>query len=258
MSSGEDKAELLDTADRIRELLDTAERSHPDWDPVRVAALVESGLTAAQRHRYLTLLLADEVRQLRRNRVHAIEARAERAAEQERRAAERAARQAEWEAQAPAREAAEAERQAYLDAHPWEARRNSRRFKDWAATPDGQAFLSRERAEQEKEEAKRAEIEQFGVDGWFRREVGRITEKFRQEVRLEITEELLAAEFALGDGRMVTWGAATVAEHTQRMDLLLGNAHGNLETARRHQAAVQMISEAGVATLAEIPQEAAA
>jgi hypothetical protein len=73
-----------------------------------------------------------------------------------------------------------------------------------------------------------------------------------EQVRLEVTEELLGSEFALGDGTMVTWGDATVADHEQRIRLLEANAVGNVQTAARHRAAIVMINDGNVKTLAEV------
>jgi hypothetical protein len=78
---------------------------------------------------------------------------------------------------------------------------------------------------------------------------------YTQTIRLELTEELLGSIFALGDGRRVTWGEATRAEHEQRIDMLAKNANANAAAAARHVAAVSMIEEAGVERLADIPVE---
>lgn len=77
---------------------------------------------------------------------------------------------------------------------------------------------------------------------------------YAEEIRLEVTQELLGSLFALGDGRRVTWGAATVGEHQQRIQLLLGNAAGNVEAAARHQAAITLIERAGVSCLGEVAE----
>ncbi|MFJ8687361.1 hypothetical protein [Micromonospora wenchangensis] len=77
-------------------------------------------------------------------------------------------------------------------------------------------------------------------------------EEVAREVRLETTRELLDSAFALGDGRTATWGDATIADHRQRIALLVGAAAGTTETAARHQAAIRMIEEAGVSRLADL------
>lgn len=82
--------------------------------------------------------------------------------------------------------------------------------------------------------------------------------KFAAEIRLETTRELLDSVFALGDGQRTTWGEATVAEHRQRISLLITGAAGTVETAARHQAAIRLIEEAGVSRLADLPVVGAA
>lgn len=73
-----------------------------------------------------------------------------------------------------------------------------------------------------------------------------------ERVRLEVTEELLGEQFALGDGRRVTWGRATVADHEQRITMLAKNAAANVEAAARHQAAIDMIKRAGAEHLGDL------
>lgn len=77
-------------------------------------------------------------------------------------------------------------------------------------------------------------------------------EQFAQSIRLELTQELLNTEFALGDGVRVTWGNATVEQHQKRAEMLTGNATANAEAAARHIVAVRMIEEAGKPSLAAI------
>lgn len=79
-----------------------------------------------------------------------------------------------------------------------------------------------------------------------------ITAKYAAELRMEWTAELLATEFALGDGRRVTWGSATLAEHEQRAAMLEQNAVANAEAAARHRSAIQALGLAGAPNLAEL------
>jgi len=81
-------------------------------------------------------------------------------------------------------------------------------------------------------------------------------EDFRNEVRLELTTELLGSSFALGDGTSVTWGNATITDHSKRMNMLNEHALGTLETAVLHEKAIEMIQSANVSCLGQI--EAAA
>lgn len=71
-------------------------------------------------------------------------------------------------------------------------------------------------------------------------------------LRLEITKELLASEFALGDGVRVTWASATIEQHEKRAEMTLRNADANAQDASRHLAAVNLLRERGVDTLAEV------
>jgi putative heme degradation protein len=78
-------------------------------------------------------------------------------------------------------------------------------------------------------------------------------QNYTDHIRLQVTQELLATTFALGDGVVVTWGEATVAQHEQRISLLTKNAAGNLEAAARHRSAVQEIQKFGVLCLNALP-----
>lgn len=79
-------------------------------------------------------------------------------------------------------------------------------------------------------------------------------EQYAAEIRLEFTEELLASEFALGDGRRVTWGSATSADHEQRIELLVQNAASNTEAAARHRSAVSTLQMTGCDRLRDLPE----
>jgi hypothetical protein len=85
-----------------------------------------------------------------------------------------------------------------------------------------------------------------------RRLMDEAVEEWAARIRLETTRELLGTLFALGDGIETTWGAATVDQHEQRIEMLTKNAAGLTETAARHQAAVRMIKDAGVSCLADL------
>lgn len=77
--------------------------------------------------------------------------------------------------------------------------------------------------------------------------------KFKESVVLELTEDLLHSAFKLGDGTETTWGSATVEEHEQRVELLMGNVQGNIDTIQRHRAAIRLITTHHVLSLAEVP-----
>jgi hypothetical protein len=73
----------------------------------------------------------------------------------------------------------------------------------------------------------------------------------RETTRLEVTADLLASLFAVGDGRRVTWAEATKDDHRQRIEMLSANITANAEAAARHQIAIQIITDAGVETLGD-------
>lgn len=77
--------------------------------------------------------------------------------------------------------------------------------------------------------------------------------EIRDEVRLEITAELLGTSFALHDGRMVTWGEATVEDHQTRLKALSENIIGNFTTMALHEQAIEALDTAGVRTLSDVP-----
>jgi hypothetical protein len=80
--------------------------------------------------------------------------------------------------------------------------------------------------------------------------------KVREEVKLELTEELLASSFTVGD-RSVTWGEATVDDHESRVRMLLYQAGGTVDTAKRHKAAVIMLTHKHLNKLNEVVAEQA-
>jgi len=90
------------------------------------------------------------------------------------------------------------------------------------------------------------------MDWENKRDTDRFVEEIEQRVRIEVTEELLSTAFATGDGNRVTWGAATLDQHKDRLRMLKKHIQGTAETAAMHSAAIRMIQEAGVSTLAEV------
>lgn len=148
------------------------------------------------------------------------------------------------------------------------ARRAGKESLDQAPEPIRQAALRQETEEAEKASYKAELRARYAeIDAECQRElmesIRTATENFRAAVRLELTEELLASSFALGDGTRVTWAEATVEQHQARVAMLQGMAAGTLETAARHEEAVAMLREAGAPCLGtlretEDEQEAAA
>lgn len=82
--------------------------------------------------------------------------------------------------------------------------------------------------------------------------LGQAIDDFRKEIKLELTAELLASSFALGDGRTVLWGQATIADHRQRVGMLVDQAAGTLHTAALHEEAIAVIKAHGATCLSDI------
>lgn len=64
--------------------------------------------------------------------------------------------------------------------------------------------------------------------------------------------EVYGEVFALYDGRRVSWGEATVAEHRQRLERLRVQRHAIGRTIERHEEAVRLCEEFGVDCLADL------
>lgn len=82
--------------------------------------------------------------------------------------------------------------------------------------------------------------------------VSELIHEVAAQVRLDVTEELLHTEFALGGGQRVTWGEASAEQHRQRIELLSKNAAANVEAAARHEKAIEMLCGGRVANLREL------
>jgi hypothetical protein len=76
--------------------------------------------------------------------------------------------------------------------------------------------------------------------------------RYAAELKMEWTRELLQSAFALRDGSRVTWGAATIAEHRERIEIFVELADSNLKGAARHEAAITAIQRAGTTCLNEV------
>lgn len=127
------------------------------------------------------------------------------------------------------------------------------RFGEWLERAEP---LVREHCDRDRYEMFQADWHPGGVMDWYHERAAQqmtaLIEQIAAETRLEVTAELLGSEFALGDGRRVTWGEATIADHEQRIAMVTANAVANAEDAARHQAAVSLLKERGLDTLAEI------
>lgn len=81
----------------------------------------------------------------------------------------------------------------------------------------------------------------------------KITNALGSAVDVVAMRAALADEtFALGDGRRVKWGEATVEQHAERIVMLEKLVAGTQRTIEQHRDAVEMIEVAGVACLNEI------
>lgn len=76
--------------------------------------------------------------------------------------------------------------------------------------------------------------------------------RYKDALRMEWTDELLASSFALADGTRVLWGEATVEQHRERVGMFTANAATNLQGAARHEAAIESLETAGAACLNEL------
>lgn len=87
-------------------------------------------------------------------------------------------------------------------------------------------------------------------DAWLLKEVQLLnsiqdaTNVFADGLEMDWTHELLESTFALGDGQVVSWGEATIEQHQQRIDMLTSMTKGTLETAGKHQAAINELTVA--------------
>jgi hypothetical protein len=97
-----------------------------------------------------------------------------------------------------------------------------------------------------------AEIDKRFWDG-----VNRAVDIFTKSLRAQITAELLGESFTVEDGSTVTWGDATAVQHREASMRHQLNAAEHLETASRHQVAIDMLNEAGAACLNECVASAA-
>lgn len=119
----------------------------------------------------------------------------------------------------------------------------TRRYEEWVATtPEGAQWDAGRAEDDERAAARLAET------------LGSVVAKYRDELRIEWTNELLETEFARPDGTRVTWGHASIADHQERAGMFEANAHANLEGAARHLKAIADLQKANAASLSELVQ----
>ena len=114
----------------------------------------------------------------------------------------------------------------------------------WLSSPEYAA--QKEQFERECREAEQALRSKLFSD------LSGYVETFRQSVIVEYTAELLATHFGLPDGRRVTWGEATVAEHQARAEMFRRNSIENLAGCLRHEQAIKDLEVADCANLIEL------
>jgi hypothetical protein len=114
--------------------------------------------------------------------------------------------------------------------------------KGWWEGPKGRAMQARRDREYEEHKKKWSDKKIIVVD------------KLNAEVLLDLNKRLLKSAFALGDGTSVQWGEATKAQHEARLELLMKNVEGNLDTANRHRAAIEMLIDTQKKTLNEVAE----
>jgi hypothetical protein len=81
---------------------------------------------------------------------------------------------------------------------------------------------------------------------------------YRDQIRLELTAELLSSEFALGDGRRPTWGTASIEDHRARIAMQQGKAEAVIKDAARHGKAIEMLEGSGASCLNELAEQSEA
>lgn len=129
---------------------------------------------------------------------------------------------------------------------PWEVGVRPKNFtpeqyKTWVeTTEEGKEYATDQKAHQAALDA---------IDAEYQRSTQRIIEAYADRIRIEWTQELLDAGFALPSGEIVTWGEATVAQHRQRAAMFTANAEANAQGAARHLKAVEVLTTSNAACL---------
>lgn len=110
--------------------------------------------------------------------------------------------------------------------------------------------IAKENAERNRQQTEEAKL--AGYDSPLALAVARTEaaiQNWTEHIRMEWTRELLGSDFALRDGTRVTWGAATLEQHTERRAMFADNARANLEGAARHEIAIQELTTSGARNL---------
>lgn len=76
--------------------------------------------------------------------------------------------------------------------------------------------------------------------------------KIRNKVKLELTKEFLATQFVGSKGTRISWGNATAGDHLAHMEALLRQAGDSAVVAKKHAAAVDLLTKHQARSLNEI------
>jgi hypothetical protein len=136
-------------------------------------------------------------------------------------------------------------------------------YQEWAARPENaaevQANEQRQREYAAAEEKRSNEFadarEKRNREFWD--EWNANFQKYKAELHVEWTNELLNSEFAVGDGTIVRWGDATREQHLARIAMHKRNAMAGLEGVARHQQAIAELDATGAVTLRDAVRTAA-
>ncbi len=127
--------------------------------------------------------------------------------------------------------------------------------KAYEESPEGQAERAakdRQRAERDAEYRAEKEASDRRYREGMASAIWKCMDDYADYLHVKWTQELLDSPFALGDGRTVMWGDATVEDHRGRVAMLTKHAAGTLESASRHKQAIDDLESAGVQTLREL------
>lgn len=75
---------------------------------------------------------------------------------------------------------------------------------------------------------------------------------YADNIRLEVTKELLSEFFYLEDGTEINWGSASIDDHNKSYQLLSEGIKQNSYDAARHLAAVSLLEETNASCLKEL------
>jgi hypothetical protein len=104
-----------------------------------------------------------------------------------------------------------------------------------------------------------AEWKEAKREEWFRR-ADKIWDETMSYITsaVEFTQAFLDSEFALGDGRRVTWGEATREDHMARIEYMRTRIESMDEDVHMHLRVLTVLENAGARTLREARQAEAA